>query len=265
MISETLPARFTQTHKENLMNISTTNSFLPSKCRILSGSVLKLIAMITMLIDHTAAFLLRYYQPATEPLFSIKGASYSFYRVCRDVGRVAFPIFCFLLVEGFLHTRDRRKYAGNLLIFALISEIPWNFAQGGTLLYSQKQNVFFTLFLGFLGIYAIEYFWEKQIMQLACLTVLFAAAYYLKADYGWKGYIFILIMYGFRHYGAAQAVIGSCWLHYEWKACFAFLSINMYNGERGFIKGKAAKYFFYLFYPLHITILVILRKIFFHV
>ena len=60
------------------------------------------------------------------------------------------------------------------------------------------------------------------------------------------GICILLIMYWFRNDKTAQAIIGSCWLYYEWKACFAFLSINMYNGERGFVKGKFLKYVFYL-------------------
>lgn len=244
------------------MSETTPLSFLPERFRILSGSALKLIAIIIMFIDHGALVLLSNYQPAMQTLFTIGSRNYSLYRVCRDIGRAAFPIFCFLLVEGFIHTRNRRKYGLSLLIFACISEIPWNFMFTNTWRY-EKQNVFFTLFLGYLGFCAIEYFWEKQSLQLLCLAGLFAAACWLHADYGWKGYIFLLIMYCFRNEKAAQAIIGSCWLYYEWKACFAFISINMYNGKRGFIKGKAAKYLFYAFYPVHIAVLVILRKILF--
>ena len=104
----------------------------------------------------------------------------------RDVGRAAFPIFCFLLVEGFLHTHNRFKYGRNLLIFACISEIPWNFAQNGTLLYPDKQNVFFTLFLGYLAFCLVEHFEKNASMQLVCMLLLLAVSYFLKADYGYK-------------------------------------------------------------------------------
>lgn len=245
------------------MSEQTPTSFLPEKCRILSGSALKVLAMVIMLIDHTASFLLRYYPPATKALFQIGTTPYSLYRIMRDVGRAAFPIFCFLLVEGFLHTHNRFKYGRNLLIFACISEIPWNFAQNGSLLFPEKQNVFFTLFLGYLAFCLVEQFEQNQTLQLLCILALLAVSYFLKADYGYRGYVFLLIMYFLHSHKPAQAVIGSCWLLYEWKACFAFLSLNMYNGKRGFIQGKWAKYFFYAFYPLHIAILVILRKIWF--
>ena len=237
-------------------------SFFPSRFQILSGSALKMIAIITMLIDHSAEILLRLYAPALRPLFYLNGQVISTYRLCRDIGRCAFPIFCFLLVEGFLHTGNRRKYGRNLLIFALLSEIPWNFMFANTWHYA-KQNVFFTLFLGYLAFCAIEYFWEDRWKQMLCLLALFGLSFIVNADYGWRGFIFLLIMYLLRNEKASQAIVGSCWLAYEWKACFAFISINMYNGKRGFIKGKAAKYFFYLFYPLHITVLVILRHVLF--
>lgn len=244
------------------MTEATPKSFLPERFRILSGSTLKLIAIITMLIDHTAFVLLTRYPAAMEPLFYIGTNGYSLYRICRDIGRAAFPIFCFLLVEGFLHTRNRKKYGCNLLVFACISEIPWNFMFQNTWHY-KKQNVFFTLLLGYLAFCAIEQFRENERLQFLSVLLLLGISLCLNADYGWKGYIFLLIMYLLRNYKASQAIVGSCWLHYEWKACFAFLSINMYNGQRGFIKGKAAKYFFYIFYPLHITILVILRNLIF--
>lgn len=237
-------------------------SFFPPKFQILSGSTLKMIAIITMLIDHTAAVLLKLYPPALQPLYYINENPVTFYRICRDIGRCAFPIFCFLLVEGFLHTHDRRKYGRNLLLFALISELPWNFMFSNTW-HFERQNVFFTLFLGYLGFCAIEYFWECRWKQILCLLSLLGVSILLNADYGWRGFVFLLIMYLLRNEKASQAIVGSCWLFYEWKACFAFISINMYNGKRGFIRGKAAKYFFYLFYPLHITILVIIRNLFF--
>lgn len=237
-------------------------SFLPRRFQVLSGSALKMIAIITMLIDHTAAVLLSIYPQAMTPLFYMGGKGYSVYRICRDVGRVAFPIFCFLLAEGFIHTRNRVRYGRNLFLFALISEIPWNFMFSDTWTYV-KQNVFFTLFLGYLGLCALEYFRKTPWMQLLSLLALLLAAVKLNADYGWKGYIFVLLIYLLRNEKAAQAVVGSCWLSYEWKACFAFLSINMYNGERGFIRGKASKYLFYAFYPVHIAVLVIIRRLFF--
>ena len=123
-------------------------SIFPARFQVLSGSMLKVIACIAMLIDHTGAIILKLYPPALNTLFYINGKGYSAYRVVRDIGRCAFPIFCFLIVEGFLHTHNRRKYGRNLLLFALISEIPWNYMFANTWHYADKQNVFFTLFIG---------------------------------------------------------------------------------------------------------------------
>lgn len=82
------------------MNAS-VDSVFPEKYRILSGSALKMIAVITMLIDHIGAVLLSMYQPAQKILFTLFGREYTVYLIFRDIGRAAFPIFCFLLLEGF--------------------------------------------------------------------------------------------------------------------------------------------------------------------
>ncbi len=233
-------------------------SIFPQKMQILSGSALKLIAVIVMFIDHYSAHILRYIPLGGRKLFTLAGKSYAVYTVGRDIGRIAFPIFVFLLVEGFIHTHNRLLYARNLAIFALISEIPWNYVHSGNMQYD-KQNVYFTLLLGFLGMWVIEYFWENRALQFAGLLALFIVAYFLKADYGWKGYIFCLLMYLLRNERASQAIVGSCWLYYEWKACFAFIPINMYNGKRGFVKSRILKYAFYIFYPAHLLILGYIR------
>ena len=108
-----------------------------------------MIALVTMIIDHIGAIIIHEFPKALVSLFSVGSQRFSLYMIFRLIGRVAFPIYCFLLVEGFLHTHSRKKYGINLLAFALISEIPWNLEHTGTLLY-EKTNVFFTLFLGFL-------------------------------------------------------------------------------------------------------------------
>ena len=234
-------------------------SIWPARFQILSGSALKLLAILTMLIDHTGFIILSKCPGAMQPLFYLGEKGFSLYRISRDIGRMAFPIYAFLLVEGFMHTKNRKMYAWSLFLFACISELPWNYAHTYTLHY-EKQNVFFTLFLGFMAYCALEYFWENQRMQLLCILGLFTVSWYLKADYGWKGFIFLLIMYWFRYEKLVQAVVGSSWLYYEWKACFAYIFINMYNGKRGFIKGKALKYFFYAFYPVHLLLLALICR-----
>lgn len=117
------------------------------------GSTLKLIAILTMLIDHTAATIL-------DRTLAVRGLS-SYYDsdlmsiyyadvIMRYIGRIAFPIFCFLLVEGFIHTHSKWKYTVRLAIFALISEIPFDLAFKGKVFFMNYQNVFFTLTIGML-------------------------------------------------------------------------------------------------------------------
>ena len=104
----------------------------------LSGSTLKLIAIITMLIDHIGAAVI------ARLLIAGQGSEmlYKIYYAMRAVGRVAFPIFCFLLVEGFFYTGSRKKYALRLFGFALLSEIPFDLAFSGKILEFGYQNVF---------------------------------------------------------------------------------------------------------------------------
>ena len=95
-------------------------SVIPKKYKVLSGSVLKTIALASMIIDHVAFVLSGIF---SKTLFSIGAKSYSAYRIMRWLGRIAFPIYCFLLVEGFSHTHDRRRYALRLGAFAILSHV----------------------------------------------------------------------------------------------------------------------------------------------
>lgn len=221
---------------------------------VLSGSVLKVLAMVTMLIDHLAFFYFRYDPQMIQPLFCVGHKQISVYFLMRTVGRTAFPLFAFLLVEGFQHTHSRHKYGFNLFLFALISEIPWNLIHNGTWLFP-RQNVFFTLLLGFLGMYAIEYYRNDHRRLAFSLIGLLVVSIILRADYGCSGYGFILLLYVLRRRHLLQAIIGSCMLGSRWIAGLAFIPINMYNGKRGFIQGPIAKYLFYVFYPLHLLII----------
>ena len=132
-----------------------------ARFQVLSGSTLKVLAAATMLIDHTAGALL---SKNPVELFSIAGRTVTLYMVLRTIGRVAFPVFAFLLPEGFVHTRNRKAYGISLFVFALLSEIPWNLLHAGTL-FCPSQNVFFTLFLGFLALCCCERFKENGMLR----------------------------------------------------------------------------------------------------
>ena len=228
--------------------------------QVFSGSVLKVIAMISMLIDHTAAYVLSGYQWARSAFLVIGSHSLSIYRMMRIMGRIAFPIFCFLLVEGFMHTSSRIRYGRNLFIFALISEIPWNLVHSDSFLY-KGQNVFFTLFLGYIALCIIEKYNDDKRKQLAGLLLGLLVAILLHADYGVSGYGFIIMIYALRDNRIIRAIIGSCFLSNPYYAGIAFIPIALYNGERGFIKGKISKYAFYAFYPVHMLVLYAVRTV----
>lgn len=121
----------------------------------LSGNALKIIALITMIIDHTASALLSPYMdnlPHTQNELSVL---HDIYVVMRAVGRTAFPIFCFLLAEGFHYTHDRFRYLRNILVFAFISEYPFDLALYGGIHFGH-QNVMFTLAIGLAVIWGME-------------------------------------------------------------------------------------------------------------
>ena len=215
----------------------------------ISGSALKIIAIISMLIDHIGAvFLGSYYTP---------------YYICRLIGRIAFPIFCFLLVEGFFHTRNLSKYCLRLALFAAISEIPFDFTFRQTAFDPSYQNVFFTLLIGLMTISAMEYiqnqFPHKYGLKLICTAaILFSgalSAWYLKTDYGEIGVLCIVIFYLYhKRKSIAAALACFCLLFSSTLELPAFVSvplIKFYNGTRGI----SLKYVFYLFYPIHLLIL----------
>lgn len=142
----------------------------------ISGSTLKFIAVFSMLIDHIAASVL------LNPLVNANSAfMISLAHVMRMFGRLAFPIFCFLLIEGFLHTKNRKKYALRLALFALISEIPFDLAFSYKSFDFSYQNVFFTLLIGLLvmiGFQTITDRWnEKKWLIVPALFGILSAAY----------------------------------------------------------------------------------------
>lgn len=226
--------------------------------RGLSGSALKCIAIITMFIDHIgAAVLARLLIAGTDSEFL-----YPAYVTTRTIGRIAFPIFCFLLVEGFEHTGNRKKYALRLFAFALISEVPFDLAFSSSVIEFSYQNVFFTLFIGFMTMTAFRAVEEKTewhpIARGAALAVILFAgmgiAYLIRTDYDAKGVLCIMALYVFRKMRGPQILAGClafCW--WELEALVAFIPIAFYNEKRGW----NIKYIFYVFYPLHLLVLYV--------
>ena len=229
---------------------------MSKRWKVLDGSWLKVLAVVTMIIDHSASVLL---EDTYINLVQLGGRTLDLYELMRWIGRISFPLYAFLLVEGFLHTRSVKRYAGNLLLLAVLSEIPWNLEHSGGLLYS-GQNVLFTLFFGLLGLWIIRDDQGDWRMKAALLIGLLALSVVFRADFGCAGFGFILMLYLLRDHKLCQAVVGSCFLPARWVAGLAFIPINLYNGKRGFIRGKLLKYAFYLIYPVHLLLLFWVRK-----
>ena len=227
----------------------------------LSGSTLKIIALVTMMIDHFGAVFVQ--RAMSMPGFEHELWN-SLYWPMRYVGRLAFPIFCFLLVEGFCHTSDMKKYLGRIIVFALISEIPFNLGVTGKWLDFNYQNVFWELALGIVAMFFIKILEEKNLnyilqvlLRLLVIFVFAIAAETLNLDYGMYGIVSIVALYVFRQNKWMQLLVGAISFMWEPVAPFAFLPIALYNGERG-IK---MKYLFYIFYPAHLLVFYIIARI----
>ncbi len=244
----------------------------------LSGADLKWIAIVTMFIDHVGAAIL-------EPCMVLTtGETYArlrmLDRLLRSIGRLAFPIFIFLLIEGFFHTRNRRKYFIRLLIFSFISDIPFDLAfflnksnfLSGQFMTMRHQNVFFTLSIGFLCIWLMEILrqrlWEKwqAVWFLAAGGIALAggwASKQLHTDYSWSGVLGIVM-------GYLGWILQKLWMtgketemlliltplilknSFEAMALADIVFIHCYTGE----KGKSMnRWFFYVFYPAHLLLL----------
>ena len=215
-----------------------------NKYEILSGSWLKVIAMVTMTIDHMAVFLPYFHEHPT------------LYFAMRTIGRVAFIIFAFLLSEGFIHTRDKRIYGRNLAVFAIISQLPYSLIHNHFLFYSHT-NVGFTLFLAFLGMLAMEHYKEEKIKLIAILATIIIVTLLVKPVRSFAGVGLVWVFYLLRSYPISRLFVGFCMIarNYVFGQMLGFAVLGLYNGQRGFIKGSIGKYAFYVFYPLHLLIL----------
>lgn len=242
------------------------------KGRGITGSTLKIVAMVAMLIDHIGAVIFARILMATglnsldttnsEVVMEWVSANadvYGAYTLCRMIGRIAFPIFCFLLVEGFLHTSNAKKYAIRLGVFALISEVAFDLAFQSKILEFTYQNVFFTLAIGFVTLIGYKMVEEKEfqnrftkiLVQILVGMAGMFAAQLLRTDYGAVGVMAIVLFYVLRENRFYQIASGCILFLEEMTALFAFLPIMIYNGKRGSDK----KWIFYVFYPAHLLLL----------
>lgn len=218
--------------------------------RGLSGGSLKIIALITMIIDHVTAVLIN---PVQYPVW---------YGLGRMAGRLSFPIYCFLLVEGYCHTRNVKNYLERLFLFALLSEIPYDLTFYHTVFYPAQQNVFFTLFFGLLLLYVLDkasVSENNNTKMLAAGIIIYSIVFLFRTDYNVYGVLLIYLFYQYRCrkiYGAganilinlAEYLAGAL---YQWCGGLSAVFIWFYNGK----KGVSFKYLFYVLYPLHLLVL----------
>lgn len=173
----------------------------------------------------------------------------------RCLGRIAFPIFCFLIVEGFFHTRDVRRYMGRLGVFALISEIPYDLAFRGVPLEYAHQNVFFTLLIGIGMMVLLERNREWPVKAVILLLAMWLAVL-IRSDYNFRGVLLIFVFYIFHESRWLAVTAGGFWNFLyqgviQKYGVLSVLPLALYNGERG----RKMKYFFYIFYPAHLLLL----------
>lgn len=231
--------------------------------KFFSAGTLKIAAIITMLIDHIGAGL--FYPLKLYEIFSFSGIEIEadvIYNVLRNIGRFAFPVFAFMLVEGFYHTKSRWKYGRNLLLFALISEIPFDLLFSNQVTW-EGQNVMFTFFIALGVIWIMDslkerckaHFMLRLVADILVTLTGCVAATWLQTDYSYYGVILVVIFYALRDYRFFALLTGYLWFLFEPWCLPAFIALYFYNGKRG-IK---LKYFFYVFYPLHLMVLYLIR------
>lgn len=233
----------------------------------LTGNTLKIVAALSMLIDHVGLMLIRngklygYDEALYQNAISLPEAKnwLILYRLCRMLGRIAFPIFAFLIVEGFRRTSNKFKYILRILVLAIISEIPYDLMVFNRPICFDVQNVIFTYFVGLLMLIVIRKMNDVSLVASAFFALVAGViCHFLKTDYAIEGILLIFIFYVFRHDINMMCILAfiaclafSLRPNYSF-AIFAIPFIYFYNGRRGELEMKQ---FFYGFYPIHMLVL----------
>lgn len=234
--------------------------------RGLTGTQLKWVALVTMIIDHVG--------------LSLVETGTALYWSMRLIGRLAFPLYCFLVVEGFCHTRDVKRYLARMGLFTLLSELPFDLMTGRMSISMMAngagftavlqaalrgQNVLFTLLLGLAalkGYVILQNRCQPQFAVFWCVVMCSLAAA-CRTDYGWAGVALICFLYRFRQEPVWRTVSGYATLVLgvnptEIPALLSFFLMDRYDGRRG---ADRFRWGFYVLYPLHMFILWLLCRI----
>ncbi|MBG9979914.1 hypothetical protein HZY91_00690 [Facklamia sp. DSM 111018] len=226
----------------------------------MTGASLKRIALITMIIDHTAVAIIQntIFMQSYKYSENFLLIAEQWYNWMRMIGRIAFPLYIYLMIEGYFHTSNLKKYFQRLLILALVSEIPFDLLLNGEIFNWSHQNIFFEL----IAILFLFYFLDKcrgeWIKILAGTIVIATISYFFQFDYSFYGIIAAFIMfyaYGNRTKEALSIIPAFL---FEFYSIFVFLSavfIFYYNGDRGKINSKL----YYWAYPLHLLLLYLIH------
>ena len=235
---------------------------LKSKRIGLSSFQLHLFAMFFMLIDH------------------IGTVFFPFNFTFRYIGRLAFPIFCYLLVQGFYKTSNKKKYFLRLFLFAIISEIPFDLVFNNSFDYMSSQNVLWSFCISFSMMCIIERLKYKYVYLFPFVIFIFSfIAYLLKVDYSWYGVLTVLIFYitydsnvYLRYilqfigmviinsilFKGTLVIYGEISLYTQFFAIFSLFFIWLCSGKKGKYNNYI-KYFNYFFYPIHMIFLYLLK------
>lgn len=238
----------------------------------ITSFTLHMVAMVLMLCDHLWATVI----PGNDWL--------------TDIGRIAFPLFAFMIVEGYFHTRSMKKYVGRLFVFALISEIPFNLVMGSSLFYPLHQNVLWTFLLAVFLIWLNELakkkgkLWLRLITCIGTLCLAFVLGLVTFVDYHYAGVLTVLVFYFFRGRKWWQFVGQAVCLYYinveilsgfyyevdvfghtviivrQAFALLALLPIWLYRGKQG-PYNMLIKNVYYWFYPAHLLVLGLIRML----
>lgn len=241
----------------------------------LNGFQIKWIAVISMIFDHFGSIVMdgviAPYQNADGMLYFTDALpKYVYYApgiksFCSAAGAVGFPLFCLLISEGFTHTHNRLSYALRLLLFAVLSEIPYDLAHYGSFCSFKLQNVLFTLSIGVITLMLIAYIEKRFSSKAAIKWLLIAlasalgmgAAFAVRSEYVFLGVLTIVLFYllrdsRFRALSVLPLTVASPFV------LLAAPAVYFYNGERG----RGSKYFFYIFYPAHFLLFFGLARLF---
>lgn len=179
----------------------------------------------------------------------------------RIIGRTAFVLYSFLVVEGVIHTSNIHNYLKKILLWGVLSEVPFDLVFHGNYFCEKSQNVFFTLFIGALGIEFVRRNKKQFLKQGISVAIGMGLGYFLKVDYSWYGIGLIYCFYFFRQhnvfkflYAQILSAVFAVIYTMQFFAFTGFAPIYLYNGKLGYKTGNI----YYSFYALHLSILYLI-------